>query len=282
MISKQFLEGDLLNISIRRFIKAASLTGLCLFLFAVSAACQSAPLNRPITTTSGTTTSLISETIFSSVNVAATPTATISEAATVPTSVAIPTPSLTPVPTAAPTVKPTTPKLTTRPATTTTAPPTAPATEPTIKSGTCQINLADVPDNWPLSTVQQGRVDAFIDLVNNARIAKGLPALIVGGDGQRRMAAIRAAEISILFSHNRPTNDISSNQWSQLLPVLNIDHSIAGENIAGINSPEAAMDAFMNSEGHRENILSADFTKIAIGVYTDSAGRDWWAQEFVG
>jgi uncharacterized protein YkwD len=96
------------------------------------------------------------------------------------------------------------------------------------------------------------------------------------------MSAIRAAEISILFSHNRPTNDISSNQWSQLLPVLNIDHSIAGENIAGINSPEAAMDAFMNSEGHRENILSADFTKIAIGVYTDSAGRDWWAQEFVG
>ena len=37
----------------------------------------------------------------------------------------------------------------------------------------------------------------------------------------------------------------------------------------------------MNSPGHRGNILNPGYTTIAIGVYTDKSGKDWWVQEFM-
>lgn len=55
-----------------------------------------------------------------------------------------------------------------------------------------------------------------------------------------------------------------------------------GENIAmGYPTAEAVMDGWMNSDGHRKNILNSDFTKIGIGVYS-SGGTLYWVQLFVG
>ena len=56
-----------------------------------------------------------------------------------------------------------------------------------------------------------------------------------------------------------------------------------GENIAkGYPSPEAVMKAWMNSPGHRRNILNCDFEALGVGVIRGSNGRLFWTQDFGG
>lgn len=185
-----------------------------------------------------------------------------------------PTPAEKPDPTAAPTKAPTKAP--------TPAPTKAPTATPTAAPSGIVINLPGVPDNWPLSSSQQKRVDEFISLVNQAREAEGIAPLQTGSSSLRQVAAIRAAEISILFSHDRPTDLETSNKWWHLLKAFKISYKLAGENITGgPSSPQAALTTFMNSPGHRGNILNPAYTTIAIGVYTDKSGKDWWVQEFM-
>ena len=195
-----------------------------------------------------------------------------------PTPTAAPTSEPAPTPTAAPTSEPApTPTAAPEP-----DPTLAPTAVPTPEPSGIQINLPGVPLNWPLSASQKTRVDHFIDLVNQARADEGLPALAAGGSALQEAAAIRAAEISVKFSHDRPTDQADSIVWYSLLGALDISYWWAGENIAGGQAtPEAAMQDLMNSPGHRSNILNASADTLAIGVYTDSSGRNWWVQEFI-
>ncbi|WP_368861486.1 CAP domain-containing protein [Streptomyces griseorubiginosus] len=56
--------------------------------------------------------------------------------------------------------------------------------------------------------------------------------------------------------------------------------SRVGENIAqGQQTPQAVMDTWMNSDGHRANILDCSFKDIGVGVHTGSGGP-WWTQDF--
>ncbi|MFJ4922628.1 CAP domain-containing protein [Streptomyces sp. NPDC088725] len=56
--------------------------------------------------------------------------------------------------------------------------------------------------------------------------------------------------------------------------------NLGGENIArGQADAQAVMDAWMNSEGHRANILNCDYTRIGVGVHTGPGGP-WWTQDF--
>ena len=64
--------------------------------------------------------------------------------------------------------------------------------------------------------------------------------------------------------------------------AVTVKWSYIGENIAmGYPTPEAVMNGWMNSDGHRKNILNGDFTKIGIGVCS-SRGAMYWVQLFVG
>ncbi|MFE4172028.1 CAP domain-containing protein [Streptomyces sp. NPDC056909] len=55
---------------------------------------------------------------------------------------------------------------------------------------------------------------------------------------------------------------------------------LGGENIArGQATAQAVMDSWMNSEGHRANILNCDYTRLGVGVHTGSGGP-WWTQDF--
>lgn len=54
-----------------------------------------------------------------------------------------------------------------------------------------------------------------------------------------------------------------------------------GENIAyGYTSPESVMSGWMNSDGHRANILNSNFTELGVGYATNSTGRPYWVQVF--
>ena len=115
-----------------------------------------------------------------------------------------------------------------------------------------------------------------VDLVNKERTKNGLSKLTLDTTLQKA-AQVRAKEIETSFSHTRP----NGSNFSTVLSEFNISYRGSGENIAwGQTSPEAVMEAWMNSSGHRANILNSSFTKIGVGYYQNSAGRKYWSQLF--
>lgn len=113
-------------------------------------------------------------------------------------------------------------------------------------------------------------------LVNKERVKAGLSELSLS-DTLTAPAQKRAVEIKDVFSHTRP----DGRSWSSVLSDYNISYRASGENLAyGYNTPEAVVTGWMNSPGHRANILSANFNQIGIGVYTDSRGTVYCSQLF--
>lgn len=112
-------------------------------------------------------------------------------------------------------------------------------------------------------------------LVNQERAKAGLSALKVDAKVQQA-AQVRAKEQAQLFSHTRP----NGSSCFTALAEAGVSYRGAGENIAyGQSTPQQVMNAWMNSEGHRANILNANFTTIGVG-YTMINGTPYWAQMF--
>lgn len=110
-------------------------------------------------------------------------------------------------------------------------------------------------------------------LVNEERSAYGLKPLTMT-ESLTEGAMIRAAETTVSFSHTRPNGDscFTAFNWT----------SYTGENIAyGQSTPEQVMKGWMNSSGHRANILSSNFTTIGIGCF-EYNGTYYWSQAFSG
>ena len=114
------------------------------------------------------------------------------------------------------------------------------------------------------------------ELVNAERAKAGIGVLTLD-QGITSAAQIRAQEIEVSFSHTRP----DGRRFSSVLTDAGITFRNSGENIAwGQRSPQEVMNGWMNSEGHRANILNPNFTKIGIGHYQNAAGRNYWSQLF--
>lgn len=91
-------------------------------------------------------------------------------------------------------------------------------------------------------------------------------------------AAARAKELSQRYSHTRP----NGSECFTILWHLGIDYGYAGENIAmGQRTPEIVMNDWMNSSGHRANILNKNYDCIGVG-YTMVDGHPYWVQLFTG
>lgn len=115
-----------------------------------------------------------------------------------------------------------------------------------------------------------------VRLVNIERADAGLAPLTM--DATLSAAAQRRAqEIDESFSHTRP----DGSSCFTVLKDFGITYRACGENIAkGSPTPERVVEGWMNSAGHRANILSANFTTIGVGVFADAAGTLHWAQLF--
>lgn len=112
-------------------------------------------------------------------------------------------------------------------------------------------------------------------LVNAERAKYGLSALTVDTNVQQA-ALVRAKETAQSFSHTRP----NGSSFSTALTEAGVSYRTAGENIAyGQSTPQQVMNAWMNSSGHRANILNANYTTIGVG-YTVINGTAYWAQLF--
>lgn len=112
-------------------------------------------------------------------------------------------------------------------------------------------------------------------LVNIERGKYGLSPLAMDNK-LTEVAHLRAKEIVISFSHTRPNGSTCFTAAKE----MGVSYRSAGENIAyGYPSPESVVNGWMNSEGHRKNILSQSFGKIGIGCY-ESSGTLYWTQFF--
>ena len=127
--------------------------------------------------------------------------------------------------------------------------------------------------------VSQGDYKAqVVAIMNQERANAG-----VGGISQNAsldaVAQIRAQEIALSFSHTRP----NGTSCFTVLDEGGIAYMTAGENIAaGYGDPASVMSGWMNSPGHRANILNGSFGQVGIGYYTDpnSGYGTYWVQIF--
>lgn len=116
------------------------------------------------------------------------------------------------------------------------------------------------------------------ELVNKERTKAGLQPLAVS-QTVTLAAQERAKEIEEVFSHTRP----DGSSFSTALAEQNIVYRSTGENIAwGQRTPEQVMQGWMNSPGHRANILNPNFTAIGIGYHRNPSGTSYWTQLFIG
>ncbi len=120
-------------------------------------------------------------------------------------------------------------------------------------------------------------IEEVVELVNQERVKAGLGKVVLDKTIQKA-AMIRVKEIEVSFSHTRP----NGSSFSSVLKENGISYHGAGENIAwGQTSPKEVMKAWMNSDGHRANILNPNFKKIGVGYYKNASGRKYWSQLFV-
>lgn len=116
-----------------------------------------------------------------------------------------------------------------------------------------------------------------VSLVNAERAAAGLSPLAVNTEAAKA-ARIRCQEQTVSFSHTRP----GGARFSSVLDELGISYLGAGENIAyGQRSADEVMAGWMNSPGHRANILREEYTEIGVGCLQDASGILYWTQLFL-
>lgn len=116
-----------------------------------------------------------------------------------------------------------------------------------------------------------------IRLVNEIRQQNGLRPLAANWE-LSRVARYKSQDMrdNGYFSHNSPTYGTPF----QMISAFGLSYRTAGENIAkGYASPQAVVNGWMNSSGHRANILNASYTQIGVGYVSKG---NYWTQLFIG
>lgn len=111
-------------------------------------------------------------------------------------------------------------------------------------------------------------------IINSERKKANLGGLVLD-NALTNAAMIRAAEISVYYSHTRPnkTDCSTAFRWT----------SCYGENIAwGQHTPSDVMYSWMHSTVHKKNILTRGFTRVGVGCFYNPDGKIYWVQVFSG
>ena len=133
------------------------------------------------------------------------------------------------------------------------------------------VLIFSCPENSYASNYRQ----EVLNLVNAERAKYGLQPLVMGDAKLTAAAQQRAEEIATVNSHVRP----NGTKWYTVLSEYGVTDAAAGENAAwGSVSPEEVVNAWMNSEGHRANILDPEARAMGVGYYYNSSstwGHQW-------
>ena len=149
----------------------------------------------------------------------------------------------------------------------------------TTGSGTSGTGTSSGSSATTTSTSMTSDEKEVFNLINAQRQNNGLAALKVDSEVQK-VARIKAQDMvnNNYFAHESPTYGTPFN----MLKSFGISYKSAGENIAGNSSNSAAVTAWMNSAGHKANILNSSFNYTGIGVVSGSKYGKIYVQMFIG
>lgn len=168
---------------------------------------------------------------------------------------------------------------TTTPSATPTVAPTAAPTGSATASASATTSATATATGTPAPDSDAAWEDRVLQIVNQERATAGCAGVV--SEPHLKTAAIAHSTdmaTNAYFSHTSQDGRTMVNRveaagytgWSRL-----------GENIAaGQRSPEAVMDAWMHSDGHRANILNCAFTELGVGLAWSSGGTPYWTQDF--
>lgn len=147
-----------------------------------------------------------------------------------------------------------------------------PAKEPEIKPST--------PDHTPEDNRQEewkpAQPEEVLRLTNAEREKAGLSTL-KSDPTLTEMAMLRARELEESYSHTRPSGESCKTVFGEYDTELRF----YGENAAkGQKTPETVVAAWMDSPGHRENLLREQAGYLGVGVWQDENGILHWVQLF--
>lgn len=141
-------------------------------------------------------------------------------------------------------------------------------------------NIAEGDENATDRGEQGSYAQEVLDLVNKERSKQGLKALELSNKLDN-LAVMKAKDMvnKNYFDHTSPTYGSPFN----MLQTYGVTYRSAGENIAaGQKTPQEVMTAWMNSSGHRANILNKDYTQLGVGKATGGSYGVYWVQLFIG
>ena len=150
------------------------------------------------------------------------------------------------------------------------------AANPQIKNANL-IYPGDVLTIPTLDTSVRAYEQEVIRLTNLERAKYGLKPLTEDWE-LSRVARYKSQDMHDrrYFDHTSPTYGTPF----QMMKAFGLSYRSAGENIAmGYRTPQAVVTGWMNSSGHRANILNSSYTKIGIGYV---ANGNYWTQQFIG
>ena len=142
-------------------------------------------------------------------------------------------------------------------------------------AGRLAVTLKGVRENDYFDGTASDEAWEVLKLTNDERETQGLSQL-TASEGLTAGASVRAQEITTLFDHTRP----DGTNWST---VLEKSYSANAENVAeGQNSAASVVTGWMNSSGHRANILNSDYQKLGVGYYYEDTldYEHYWVQLF--
>ncbi|KOO41087.1 CAP domain-containing protein [Priestia koreensis] len=148
------------------------------------------------------------------------------------------------------------------------------------QSGSSDQSQSQASDQKSNTDQAQGSVSEsekkVVELVNQEREKAGLKPLQIDS---------KLSEVAKAKSQDMKDNNYFDHQSPKygspfdMMKKFGVDYSSAGENIAqGQTSPDEVMNSWMNSEGHRKNIMNPNFTHIGVGYVQDG---NYWTQEFI-
>ena len=119
----------------------------------------------------------------------------------------------------------------------------------------------------------------ILDLCNTERAKIGASALKANND-LTKLARLKSKDIveNNYFSHQSPTYGSPFD----MMRDHGINYMYAGENLAQNTTAEKAFNAWMNSEGHRKNVLNPNFNELGVGIAPKGDGSFIYTQMFIG
>jgi uncharacterized protein YkwD len=130
----------------------------------------------------------------------------------------------------------------------------------------------------PAATLKLSREEqALLDLTNKERAKAKLPAL----KANAKLFEAARGHAANMAKQKKMEHELDGKNVAERVLATGYEYKLVGENIAyGHKLPAGAITSWMNSEGHRENLLRETFTEIGLGIALDADRRPYYAQVF--